>query len=364
MANIKLIDVKKSYVEGQTTIENLNLEINDGEFVVLLGPTGSGKSAILRLIAGLDTIDEGSLYIGDTLSNELMPKDRNLAMVFQNQQLLPANVYEDIAFGLKLRKLSYEEINIKVREIARILDIENILQRKPKTLTALERQRVTLARALVRDPNVCLFDDVLASLDDTLTKRVRSELIKLQYRLGSTFIYATRDQIDAMTMASRLIVLNNGKIEQDGTPKDIYLNPKTVFVASYIGSPNIALFSANLVKTDSGASLEMLGKTFELPTSVVSKIKEVKDLELTVGIRPEDMKIVETDGDITATVDSVDNYGAYKVATLKLDQKTLNDFSVIISAETELEANKEVQVKFNFEKMHLFERESEETIFS
>lgn len=361
MADVKLININKSYVEDNIFLKDFNLEIKDGEFVVLLGPTGSGKTAVMRLIAGLDTIDDGELYIGETLANSLMPKDRNLAMVFQNQQLLPSNVYENIAFGLKLRKLSYEDINIKVHEIARILDIENILQRKPKTLTALERQRVTLARALVRDPNVCLFDDTLASLDDALTRRIRSEYIKIQYRLGSTFIYATRDQIDALTLGSRIIVLNGGKIEQDGSAKEIYQNPKTVFVASYVGSPTITLLSGSLL----GGKLQMLGKDFELPESVTAKINEVCDMELTVGIRAENLSVCDQDtADIIATVDGVDNFGAYKVLSLKVGQKTLTDFCALVSIDSEVQIGETVGIKIDLEKIHLFNRETEVTIFN
>lgn len=365
MAGIKLENVNKTYSANNIFFENLSLEVENGEFVCLLGPTGSGKSAILRLISGLDEIDDGTLFIDGEIANDMSTKDRNVALIFQNHQLIPSSVYENIAFSLKLRSLPAEAINIKVREVARILDIEHLLNRKPKTLSALERQRVAWARALVRDPNVCMFDDSFASFDDNLTRVVRSEIVKLCYRLKQTFIYATRDQIDAMSMADKIIVLNKGKVEQVGTPKDIYTHPKTVFVATYVGSPQIATPCAKLVKNDNDYALEFNGITLAVPTEKALAMLEKGDYlgesGLTLGIRAEDMQIVTENETFTGFVNSVENYGAYKVVAVAVDSKT--EWFVIASPDCEFAVNQEVKVKIATEKVHIFDQMTEENLF-
>lgn len=359
MAEIKLVNIKKEY-ESKKLLEDFSLTVNDGEFVCLLGPTGSGKSAVLRLIAGLDEITSGELLIDGELSNQKIPKDRNAAMVFANEQLMPQNVYENIAFGLKLRKLNAEEINIKVREIARILNIEGILQKKPKTLTAHERQRVTIARRLVREPSVCLFDDVLSSLNDDLTKIMRSELVKIHYRLGSTFIFATRDQIDAMTMATKIVVLNGGKIEQIGSPREIYTKPQTVFVATYVGSPQINLATGVLNLNGDNASVEFCGMNLEInKDSLVENLSDKQNL--TVAIRPENIKLSKN-GNFEAEIKSVENHGAYKVLTLQLGEKTLNEWSVITTGDEEIKVGDKLGFEIDVNKLHLFDQMSEQTI--
>ncbi len=369
MAEVKLENVTKSFSEGKNAIESLSLNIGDGEFVVLLGPTASGKSAVIRMISGLDEITSGELYIDDVLANDLFPKDRNVAVVFQNQQLMPMSVYDNIAMGLKMRNAPKEEINAKVREIARVLGLEDLLSRKPKTLSSLERQRVTLARAFVREPNVCMFDDTFASLDDMLTKQLRSDLIKLQYRMKTTVIFATRDQIDAMSMATKLVVLSGGKVEQVGTPQEIYCHPKTVFVATYVGSPSICLSSGTLEKTDDGVFVNFVGAKVKLTDEQVARISAIDSYLsgekcLTVGIRGENLSITtENEGDFNATVLSVETFGDYKVAELKLSQKTLSDFCVVMAADSEVEVGATVGVKVDVDKLHLFDQMTEETIF-
>lgn len=371
MAEIKLVNVTKKYEDEKKIVENFSLEIGDGEFVVLLGPTHSGKSPILRMIAGLDDVTEGELFIDDTLSNNLMPKDRNVAMVFQNQQLMPhLSVYDNIAFGLKLRKISPLDINVKIREIARIMDIENVLSRKPKSLTSIERQRVIIARALVREPNVVLFDDTLTSFDENLTKRVRSELVKLQYRLNLTFIFATRDQLDAMSMATRIVVMNDGKIEQTGTPKEIYQNPQTAFVATYVGSPQINFANVRLISDNGETKISMLGKSVALDESVKEKIADIAEYldtekTLTLGIRPENVNVCDKENAIlTAIVDGVEDYGAYKVIALKMKEKTISDWSVTVSDDNAYQIDQEIGLNPDMSKIYLFDTETDVTVFN
>ncbi len=360
MAEIKFENIKKDY-ESKNLFDGLNLTVEDGEFVCLLGPTGSGKSAILRLIAGLDEITEGSLLIDGDISNDKMPKDRNVAMIFANQQLLPSSVYENIAFGLKLRKIGAEEINIKIREIARILDIENVLQRKTKNLNAHERQRVTIARALVREPSVCLFDDSLASLNDDLTRIMRSELVKIQYRLGTTFIFATRDQIDAMTMATKIVMLNDGIIEQVGSPKEIYLKPQTVFVAKYIGSPEINLATGKVNFENENGIVEF--SNIKVNISKDSFIDGVENGQnVTVAIRPENLKIAGEEADFNAKVKAVEVDGEYKVITIDIGEKTLNEWNIIAPKEMEISVGENIGVKIDDGKVLVFNQETEQTI--
>lgn len=364
MSDLVLKNVKKSYDRKNDFFSDLSFEVKNGEFIVILGGEGSGKSAILRLIAGLDTIDDGELLIGGELSNDLVPKDRNVAMIFPDHQLIPhMTAYDNMAFGLKLRKVPATEIDIKVREVARIMSLEDVLSRKPKMLTSLQRQRVALARAIVREPNIYLFDDSLTNFDDELTKTMRQELIKLHYRLSATFIFATRDQIDALTLATKIMVINGGKIEQFDTPSNIYLKPKTVFVADYVGSPKINLASADAVEEE-GVKIIKIGN-FKL--AVGDKFDDIlsdyynSDKGLTVGIRPEDLKICE-DGDISATVTGVENYGNYKVATVKVPFKTIDEWQILAGNETDIVNGSELKLKLELDKLHIFDRMSEENL--
>lgn len=369
MAKIKLTNVTKVYEDDTKTVDSISFDANDGELIVLLGPTGSGKSQVLRLIAGLDEVNDGEISINDEVVNGLQPKDRNVAVVFKNYQLdTTKNVYENLAFSLKLRKFSAEEINVRVREIARVLNLTEVLNRKPKVLTSLERQRVSLARAIVRNPNVCLLDDVLSGLDETLSKCVRSDMMKIAYRMKQTLIYATRDQIDAMTLGDKIAVMNEGKIEQFDTPKNIYQNPKTVFVATYVGSPIINTAPSKLVKDGENVYVEFLNQKILVGADKLNLIEDRtkyvdEGKELTIAIRPENLG-VDNDSAIRFTVDAIENYGSYKVVSLKSNDKTINDWSLMTTEDVDLTIGNEIGVSINAKDLLMFDRETETTIFT
>ena len=240
MAEVILKNIGKAYDNGYEAVKNVNIDIQDKEFVVLVGPSGCGKSTTLRMIAGLEEISSGEMYIGETLVNDVAPKDRDIAMVFQNYALYPhLSVYDNMAFALKLRKMPKAEIDAKVKEAAKILDLEKVLDRKPKALSGGQRQRVALGRAIVRNPKVFLMDEPLSNLDAKLRTAMRTEITKLHKKLGTTFIYVTHDQVEAMTMADRIVVMKDGVIQQIATPQEIYDNPNNMFVAGFIGSPQM-----------------------------------------------------------------------------------------------------------------------------
>ncbi|HHW15219.1 MAG TPA: sn-glycerol-3-phosphate ABC transporter ATP-binding protein UgpC, partial [Firmicutes bacterium] len=246
MASVTLKGVSKRF-GNVTAVDNVNLEIADREFVVLVGPSGCGKTTTLRMVAGLEEITEGEIYIGERLVNDVAPKDRDIAMVFQNYALYPhMNVYDNMAFALKIRKVRRDEIDRRVRAAAQLLGIENLLDRKPKALSGGQRQRVALGRAIVREPKVFLMDEPLSNLDAKLRVQMRSELSKLHNRLQTTVIYVTHDQTEAMTMGDRIVVMKDGKVQQVGTPLDIYEHPANVFVAGFIGSPAMNFFQVRL----------------------------------------------------------------------------------------------------------------------
>src|SRR5574344_759302 len=247
MANVVLKDIKKVYDETVVAVEEFNLEIADKEFIVLVGPSGCGKSTTLRMIAGLEEITSGELYIGDKLVNNVSPKDRDIAMVFQSYALYPhMTVFDNMAFGLKIKKVPKDEINRRVHEAAKTLDIEHLLDRKPKALSGGQRQRVALGRAIVREPKVFLMDEPLSNLDAMLRAQMRTEIKKLHERLQTTFIYVTHDQTEALTMGDRIVVLDKGVIQQVDTPDNIYQNPKNTFVAGFVGSPQMNFLKATV----------------------------------------------------------------------------------------------------------------------
>ncbi|MBQ8092458.1 MAG: sn-glycerol-3-phosphate ABC transporter ATP-binding protein UgpC, partial [Clostridia bacterium] len=248
MASLKLNHIYKIYSGNVTAVSDFCLDIEDKEFIVLVGPSGCGKSTTLRMVAGLEEISEGELYIGDRLVNDVAPKDRDIAMVFQNYALYPhMTVYDNMAFGLKLRKKPKDEIDARVREAAKILSIEQLLNRKPKALSGGQRQRVALGRAIVREPKVFLMDEPLSNLDAKLRVQMRTEITKLHQRLQTTFIYVTHDQTEAMTMGTRIVVMKDGFIQQVDTPQNLYDYPANLFVGSFIGSPQMNFFNAKLV---------------------------------------------------------------------------------------------------------------------
>ena len=247
MANVTLKNIKKVYDKNVVAVQEFSLEIADKEFIVLVGPSGCGKSTTLRMIAGLEEITDGELYIGDRLVNDVAPKDRDIAMVFQNYALYPhMTVYENMAFGLKLRKVPKAEIDEKVKEAAEILGITEYLQRKPKALSGGQRQRVAIGRAIVRHPQVFLMDEPLSNLDAKLRNQMRAELIKLRQNVNTTFVYVTHDQTEAMTLGDRIVIMKDGYIQQIGTPQQVFNHPANLFVAGFIGSPQMNFFDAQL----------------------------------------------------------------------------------------------------------------------
>ena len=259
MADLSFRNIKKVYDGNVVAVHDFNLNIKDKEFVVFVGPSGCGKSTTLRMVAGLESITDGELYIGDTLVNNVAPKDRDIAMVFQNYALYPhMTVYNNMAFSIKLRKVPREEIDKRVREAAEILGITEFLQRKPKALSGGQRQRVAIGRAIVRDPKVFLLDEPLSNLDAKLRAQTRTEISKLHQRLGTTFIYVTHDQVEAMTLGDRIVIMKDGFIQQVGTPIEVFHFPRNIFVAGFIGTPQMNFFDAELIKDENGFFLYYL----------------------------------------------------------------------------------------------------------
>lgn len=297
--------------EGVVAVQQFSLDIADREFVVLVGPSGCGKSTTLRMIAGLEEITDGELYIGDKLMNDVAPKDRNIAMVFQNYALYPhMTVYENMAFSLKLKKCSKDEIDKRVREAAHILNITEYLDRKPKALSGGQRQRVAIGRAIVRNPAVFLMDEPLSNLDAKLRNQMRAELIKLRQRIDTTFIYVTHDQTEAMTLGDRIVIMKDGFIQQVGTPQQVFDHPANLFVAGFIGTPQMNFFDGSLVKHDGRYFIETDGLSVELSEDKQQRLaaKDVAEQQVTVGVRPEHVIIGQSG--IPAKVDVSEMMGS------------------------------------------------------
>ncbi len=297
--------------EGVVAVQEFNLEIKDKEFIVLVGPSGCGKSTTLRMIAGLEEISGGELYIGDRLVNDVAPKDRDIAMVFQNYALYPhMTVYENMAFALKLRHAPKDEIDKKVKEAAEILDITQYLGRKPKALSGGQRQRVAIGRAIVRNPQVMLMDEPLSNLDAKLRNQMRAEIIKLRERINTTFIYVTHDQTEAMTLGDRIVIMKDGFIQQIGTPQEVFSHPYNLFVAGFIGTPQMNLFDAKLVKQNGKYAVKLANLTVELSADKQAALaaKNVAEQDVVLGVRPEHITL-ENEG-IEAKVDVSEMMGS------------------------------------------------------
>ncbi len=294
MASLNLKHIYKIYQSGVQAVTDFTLDIEDKEFIVFVGPSGCGKSTTLRMIAGLEEISDGELYIDGLKVNDVQPKDRDIAMVFQNYALYPhMTVYDNMAFGLKLRKMPRAEIDARVKEAARILGLETYLQRKPKALSGGQRQRVALGRAIVREPKVFLLDEPLSNLDAKLRAQMRTEITKLHHRLATTFIYVTHDQVEAMTMGTRIVVMKDGFIQQVDAPQKLYDYPANLFVAGFIGTPQMNFFDAVLTGTKTKVYVEFEGSKILCPKAVISKIKNLEDYlntgkPIVFGVRPED----------------------------------------------------------------------------
>lgn len=353
MAKIAINALAKSYGAEQI-IRNLSLEVEDGEFCVLVGPSGCGKSTLLRSIAGLEETSSGEIHIGNRRVDTVPPKDRDIAMVFQNYALYPTmNVAANMGFGLKLRRVAKDEIEKKVADAAKILDIEGLLDRYPKELSGGQKQRVAMGRAIVRNPQVFLFDEPLSNLDAKLRSSMRTEIKALHQRLKATIIYVTHDQIEAMTMADRVVVLRSGEVEQAGSPLDVYNYPANSFVAGFIGSPAMNFFAGTLEASDQGVVLKLSGDEF---LEVPGHFKEHVGLDITLGIRPEHIEICDENQINTkrARISFVEPSGS---STLVRMDFAGSQMAVQSHEQLKLETGERVSFRIVQDKVHLFDAE-------
>ncbi len=367
MASVRLENVRKVYDGGVVAVKDVNVDINDKEFVVLVGPSGCGKTTTLRMIAGLEEISSGTISIDGTVVNDVAPKDRDIAMVFQNYALYPhMTVYENMAFGLKLRKFPKPEIEQRVHEAAQILNIEEFLNRKPKALSGGQRQRVALGRAIVRKPKVFLFDEPLSNLDAKLRVQMRTEISKLHQRLGATMIYVTHDQTEAMTMGDRIVVMKDGIVQQINTPLNLYHNPINKFVAGFIGSPAMNFMNGTIVN---GKGLEFAEKGTKVRLKIrkgdVQRMRHYAGKEVWLGVRPEHIFDKSTAKSQSfaytkAKVDVVEPMGneIYVYFTTGSDTQ----YVARIAAKEEPEAGRNIEFAFDMSKAHFFDKETESVI--
>ncbi|MEG6567158.1 sn-glycerol-3-phosphate ABC transporter ATP-binding protein UgpC [Thermoanaerobacterium saccharolyticum] len=370
MADVILKHVYKTYQGGVTAVKDFNLEIKDKEFIVLVGPSGCGKSTTLRMVAGLEEISQGELYIDGKLVNDVPPKDRDIAMVFQNYALYPhMTVYDNMAFGLKLRKVPRAEIDQKVKEAARILGIEDYLKRKPKALSGGQRQRVALGRAIVRNPKVFLMDEPLSNLDAKLRVQMRTEIAKLHDRLQTTFIYVTHDQTEAMTMGSRIVVMKDGVIQQVDKPQVIYEHPDNLFVAGFIGSPQMNFIDARLESENGKVYASFKGFKIVVPDGIVKRLKDESYIgkEVVLGIRPEDLHDEEVfleaypDSVIETKVDVTELMGSETYLYLDLQGQPL---TARVDPRSTAKAGDIIKIGLDTNKLHLFDKQTEQTILN
>ncbi|HWG56138.1 MAG TPA: sn-glycerol-3-phosphate ABC transporter ATP-binding protein UgpC [Gaiellaceae bacterium] len=363
MANVTYDEVTKQY-DDTVAVDSLDLEIADGEFLVLVGPSGCGKSTALRMLAGLEDISGGEIRIGDRVVNHVAPADRDVAMVFQSYALYPhMTVYDNLAFGLRNQKVPKEDIDRRVREAAQILDMGNLIERKPKQLSGGQRQRVALGRAIVREPSVFLMDEPLSNLDAALRVQTRAEILKLQQRLGTTTIYVTHDQVEAMTMGDRIAVLRGGVLQQVGTPEELYTRPANAFVARFIGSP--AMNVVDVESTNGADTLTSKGFSIELPQGTLDKVRDQAPSGFVVGFRPEHLQLAGEDvgsgrARIPAVVDVVEYLGDEQLVHLHSGEVTL--MAKLPVDRGRVDVGKEVALAVPLEKLHLFDRESERSV--
>ena len=368
MASLSLRHIYKKYPGGVTAVSDFNLEIKDKEFIVLVGPSGCGKSTTLRMIAGLEEISEGELFIGDRLVNDVAPKDRKIAMVFQNYALYPhMTVSENMAFGLKLSKVPKDEIKRRVEEAARILDITHLLDRKPKALSGGQKQRVALGRAIVRNPMVFLLDEPLSNLDAKLRATMRTELTKLHQRVETTFVYVTHDQVEAMTMATRIVVMKDGLIQQVDTPQHLYDSPVNMFVAGFIGTPQMNFINGTLAQKGDSVYFEFEGNSIKLPAEKANDpaLKEYIGQEVVVGIRPECIHdepaqiAAHEDGTVDAYVEVTELMGAEIYLYLVVGETKL---TARVSARSTSRAGDTIKIALEAARMHIFDKDTERCI--
>ncbi|WP_342513840.1 sn-glycerol-3-phosphate ABC transporter ATP-binding protein UgpC [Sporosarcina sp. FSL K6-1522] len=364
MAQLSFKNIYKKYDQDTTIVKDFNLEVSDGEFIVLVGPSGCGKSTTLRMIAGLEEISEGDFYINGQRMNDVTPKDRDIAMVFQNYALYPhMTVYDNMAFGLKLRKYSKTEIDQRVKSAAQILGLEKYLERKPKALSGGQRQRVALGRAIVRNAKVFLLDEPLSNLDAKLRVQMRAEISKLHQKQQTTMVYVTHDQTEAMTMATRLVVLKDGIIQQVGTPKEVYERPDNIFVGGFIGSPGMNFFKGKLTESH----FKVGEWELEVPQEKMKylKSKGYANTEIIVGIRPEDFYYEKTLVDlphhtkVTVTIEVAELMGAETYLYSNINGQS---FVARVDSSIDVHSQSKVDIVLNMEKSHFFDAQSEKRI--
>lgn len=367
MASLSLKNIKKVYAGGVTAVQDFNLEIADKEFIIFVGPSGCGKSTTLRMIAGLEEISDGELWIGDKLVNDVEPKDRDIAMVFQNYALYPhMTVYDNMAFGLKLRKTPKAEIDRRVQEAAKILGIEVLLDRRPKALSGGQRQRVAMGRAIVREPKVFLMDEPLSNLDAKLRVQMRIEISKLHQRLQTTIIYVTHDQVEAMTLGTRIVVMKDGIIQQVDTPSNLYDRPNNLFVAGFIGSPQMNFLDAKVIKSGSDAVLLFGSNSITLKGEQAKAMLDgYVDKEIVFGIRPED--IHEQQSVIDAHPEAVVDFNVNVVEMLGAELNIIGTVDAFdVTAKTDprypVKPGDTVKLAFDLNRLHLFDKETEKVI--
>ncbi len=366
MATVNLENVTKIYEGKVEAVKNANLDIKDKEFIVLVGPSGCGKTTTLRMVAGLEEITRGTIRIGEKVVNDVEPKDRDIAMVFQNYALYPhMTVYQNMAFGLKLRKFPKDQIDRRVKDAARILNIEELLNRKPKQLSGGQRQRVAVGRAIVRDPKVFLFDEPLSNLDAKLRVQMRAELKKLHQRLETTAIYVTHDQVEAMTMGDRIVILRDGIIQQVGTPLEVYLHPENRFVAGFIGSPPMNFIPATVISKNGALWVKTSGFELMIPKKEAKKLASYKDKEIILGLRPENIYdkmfavAAQPENTFRVKVDVVEPMGNESYLHVLSGSDLL---TARVDFRTEARPGEEIDLVADMNLIHAFDKQTEKVI--
>ncbi len=363
MAQVTLEKVSKMF-DQVTAVRDVNLTISDKEFVVLVGPSGCGKSTTLRMVAGLEEITAGTIKIGERVVNDVPPKDRDIAMVFQNYALYPhMSVYDNMAFGLKLRKFPKQEIQQRVQEAAEILGIQELLQRKPRALSGGQRQRVAVGRAIVRKPQVFLFDEPLSNLDAKLRVAMRAELKKLHDRLQATVIYVTHDQVEAMTMGDRIVIMKDGIIQQVGAPLEVYASPQNQFVAGFIGSPAMNFIPCTVAGKDGQLCFSHPGFTLPVPAAKSKALSSYKDKQVTMGIRPEDLHEATPQDPAGSVFDAMVEVVEPIGHEIYLDVK-IGPAEIIarVSPDTPVKVGQKIKLAATTEKLHAFDQQTEKSI--
>ena len=370
MASLSLRNVTKKYPNGFVAVKDFNLEVEDQEFIIFVGPSGCGKSTTLRMIAGLEDISSGELYIDGKLMNDVEPKDRDIAMVFQNYALYPhMSVYDNMAFGLKLRKTPKDEIDRKVHDAAKILDLEHLLDRKPKALSGGQRQRVAMGRAIVRNPKVFLMDEPLSNLDAKLRGQMRVEISKLHQRLETTIIYVTHDQTEAMTLGTRIVVMKDGVVQQVGSPQGLYDNPCNKFVAGFIGTPQMNMIDAQVGKSGNEVTISFGGHTLSLPDEKAKKLEAAGYVGkvVTVGIRPEDLHDEEAfleanpKSIFDATIRVYEMLGSEVLLYFDIED---TNFTAKVNPRTAARTGDTVKLAMDLGKIHIFDKDTENVILN